>query len=143
MRTLARSRDRKLFGVAGGMAEYFDMDKTLWRAIWVFGCILMPPAILAYLILAVVIPEAPGGNQPDYVDVTPGESGSSAPRRRMAKSRDRWLSGVAAGIAEYFNVDPALVRLLFIVAVILGFGSGILVYILLAILMPEPGYQDL
>ncbi|NCF69282.1 MAG: PspC domain-containing protein [Anaerolineaceae bacterium] len=49
---------------------------------------------------------------------------------------DRWLAGVCGGIAEYFNVDSTLVRVLF---VLFGFavGGGILIYIILWIIMPE------
>ena len=49
---------------------------------------------------------------------------------------DRWLAGVCGGIAEYFNVDSTLIRVLFI---LFGFlvGGGILIYIILWIIMPE------
>ena len=46
------------------------------------------------------------------------------------------LFGVAGGLAEYFNVDPVLIRLAFVLLV-LGHGSGLLLYLVLAILMPE------
>ena len=49
---------------------------------------------------------------------------------------DRWLAGVCGGIADYFNVDSTLVRVLFI---LFGFlvGGGILIYIILWIIMPQ------
>ena len=51
------------------------------------------------------------------------------------------LAGVLAGIAEYFNYDPTLVRLLFILLVIVtGIIPGILVYILAALVMPKKAY---
>ena len=46
------------------------------------------------------------------------------------------LCGVCGGIAEYFNVDPTLVRLGFIIVSLLG-GSGILAYIIAALVIPE------
>ena len=45
------------------------------------------------------------------------------------------LAGVCAGLGEYFNVDPTLIRLLFVLFTLLG-GQGILLYIILAIVMP-------
>lgn len=48
---------------------------------------------------------------------------------------DRMFLGVAAGIANYFDVDPTLVRLLFAIAFFAGFGSPLLVYLILALVM--------
>ena len=57
--------------------------------------------------------------------------------KRLYKSRDnRMLSGVCGGIAEYFDIDPTLVRLGWVLFCALG-GSGILVYIIAAVIMPE------
>lgn len=48
----------------------------------------------------------------------------------------KMLFGVCGGIAEYFDVDPTIIRLLAIL-LILTFGSGILFYIIAAIIMPK------
>ncbi len=61
------------------------------------------------------------------------------PRRLYRSRRDRQLAGVAAGMAEYLEVDPTLVRILWILSVFLG-GFSILVYIILAFVIPlDPG----
>lgn len=59
--------------------------------------------------------------------------------RRLYRCRhDRQIAGVASGIAEYFEIDPTLVRVAFIVSALLG-GVSILVYFVLAFVMPlEP-----
>ena len=58
-------------------------------------------------------------------------------RKRLYKSRNnKMLCGVCAGIADYFNIDPTIVRVLWAVLA-LAAGSGILAYILCAIIMPE------
>ncbi|MDP2362701.1 MAG: PspC domain-containing protein [Ignavibacteria bacterium] len=49
---------------------------------------------------------------------------------------DKMLAGVCGGLAEYFSIDPVIVRLIFVLAVIFG-GSGILAYIILWIIIPE------
>ena len=48
---------------------------------------------------------------------------------------DRRIAGVCGGIGEYFDVDPTLVRLAFIFF-ILAFGSGILAYVIAAVVIP-------
>ena len=59
-RRLYRCRhDRQLAGVAAGMAEYFDLDPTVVRVLWVLSVFFGGFSILLYLILAVVIPLEP------------------------------------------------------------------------------------
>lgn len=56
-------------------------------------------------------------------------------KKLYRSSTDRIFLGVCGGIGEYLDVDPTVIRLL---AVILGFtGSGLLAYIVAAIIMPE------
>jgi phage shock protein C len=60
-----------------------------------------------------------------------------APPRRLYRSRtNRMLGGVAGGLAEYLQVDSALVRLAF-VALVLAAGAGFLGYIIAWIVIPE------
>jgi len=57
--------------------------------------------------------------------------------KKLVRSQDnRMLFGVSGGLAEYLNIDPVLVRLFFVLLA-LSTGWGFIVYILLAILMPE------
>lgn len=57
--------------------------------------------------------------------------------KKLYRSREnKVISGVCGGIAEYFNVDATLIRLLWAVAVLLG-GTGIIAYILCIIIIPE------
>ncbi len=58
--------------------------------------------------------------------------------KRLYKARNgRMLCGVCGGIAEYFNIDPTLVRL-GVVALSLAAGGGLLAYIIAAVIVPEP-----
>jgi phage shock protein C len=59
--------------------------------------------------------------------------------RRLYRCRhDRMLAGVASGMAEYFEVDPTLIRVLWLISIFFG-GLGLFAYIVLAIIMPiEP-----
>jgi phage shock protein PspC (stress-responsive transcriptional regulator) len=50
---------------------------------------------------------------------------------------DKMLSGVCGGIARYFNIDATIIRILFVLATIFGLGSPIIIYIILALLIPQ------
>lgn len=59
--------------------------------------------------------------------------------RRLYRSRtDRMIWGVCGGLAKYFNIDPVLVRIIFVL-LILANGLGVIVYIILAIVIPVEG----
>ncbi len=58
--------------------------------------------------------------------------------RKLVKSAtNRKIAGVCGGLGEHFGIDPTIVRLLFVLAVLYA-GHGILLYIVLALVMPEP-----
>jgi phage shock protein C len=57
-------------------------------------------------------------------------------RKLYRSSKDKMLGGVAGGLAEYFDIDPTLVRVIFIITLFLG-GTGVIAYIILWILVPE------
>lgn len=63
-------------------------------------------------------------------------SAPSVPKRLTRDTNNEIIGGVCSGIANYFNVDPVLVRAIFAVAVF-GFGTGVLAYIVMLVIMPE------
>ncbi len=61
--------------------------------------------------------------------------------KRLYRSREnRMVSGVAGGLSEYFDVDPVIVRALFLITT-LGGGTGLIAYIVLWIIVPLRPYQ--
>ena len=56
--------------------------------------------------------------------------------KKLTKSSNRMICGVCAGIGEYLGIDATVVRLLWVIFSMLG-GSGILAYIIAAIIIPE------
>ncbi len=60
-------------------------------------------------------------------------------KKKLYRSRtDRMLAGVSGGLGKYFEIDATLIRLVFVVAAILG-GHGVLAYLICMILIPlEP-----
>jgi phage shock protein PspC (stress-responsive transcriptional regulator) len=63
-------------------------------------------------------------------------SNTYEPRRLYRKTTDKVIGGVCSGLGEYWDIDPTLLRILFVVA-FFGFGVGLLFYILLWIIIPE------
>lgn len=63
--------------------------------------------------------------------------------KRLYKSNvNKKISGVCGGVGEYFDIDPTLIRLGWIIFCALG-GSGIIAYIIAAIIMPRnPNYEE-
>ena len=58
-------------------------------------------------------------------------------RKRLYKSRNnKMICGVCAGIADYFNIDPSIVRVLWAVLA-LAAGTGVLAYLACALILPE------
>lgn len=57
-------------------------------------------------------------------------------KKRLVKSKDKKIFGVYGGLGEYFDVDPTIIRIAFLVGFII-FGSGLLLYIIMAIVMPS------
>jgi len=66
-----------------------------------------------------------------------GKGGSMAEVRKLYRSRtNRQVAGVCGGLAEHFNLDATLIRVLFVVLAVLG-GSGILIYVAMWIIVPQ------
>lgn len=58
-------------------------------------------------------------------------------KKRLYRSdTERMLAGVCGGIAEYFDVDPTIIRLAWVLFCLMG-GSGVLAYIICAIIIPK------
>ncbi|EFI84813.1 PspC domain-containing protein [Listeria grayi] len=60
MRKLYRSTyDKKLAGVCGGLADYFGIDATLVRLLWIVASLIFGSGILLYILAAIIIPADP------------------------------------------------------------------------------------
>jgi phage shock protein C len=208
---LYKSRTNRIIdGVCGGVAEYFEIDPTIVRILWVLVS-LSGAGFLLYLAAMIIIPvrpivdefgnasmvTAPKMDKKRFwgvllilvgafillsnlgliaefwwwsfsgkvvfpvlliilgvvliytrtrrataeVNVTM-ESGTPSPQptpqRELRRSiSDRKLFGVCGGLAKYLDLDPTLVRILYVILVLASFGWALLLYIIMAILMPE------
>lgn len=57
--------------------------------------------------------------------------------KTLKKSNNRKIFGVCGGIADYFGIDPSIIRLAVVVLSLFSVGTGIIVYIIAALIMPE------
>lgn len=128
---LYRDTTRKILGgVASGLAYYLKIDPLLIRLAFValfinaFHIQLTGVAFLAYIVMWIAVPANP--TLPENQKI----------KKLFRSGASRVLGGVCSGIAAYFAVDVAIVRLLFVLSIFLG-GSGVLVYILIWIITPE------
>lgn len=87
------------------------------------------------------------GQPEDYIvdeeifedEPTPSYAPRSSSSRRLYRDKENsYIGGVSSGLGYYFNIDPLWIRIAWVV-LFFGAGTGILIYILLWILMPEAG----
>ncbi|PWB55480.1 MAG: PspC domain-containing protein [Anaerolineales bacterium] len=58
--------------------------------------------------------------------------------KKLFRSRtNRMIFGVCAGLAEFFGIDPTIVRLVFVAGTLLWFGTFLLLYLIMFIVVPE------
>jgi phage shock protein PspC (stress-responsive transcriptional regulator) len=130
-RRLTRSRNKgTIAGVCAGMADYFGVDVVLVRLLWVLlaiaGAII--GGVIAYVVAWIIMPEGTDEAVPVAHD-----------RRLRRSTRDRQIAGVCGGMAEYFETDPTLVRLIWVVLSIFGGAiiGGVIAYALAWLVIPN------
>lgn len=143
-RRLYRSTANKsIAGVLGGFAEYLDIDPTLLRVVYVlvtfFSGIIF--GVLAYVVAWLVMEEGPAAGGA-YAQ-TPQMQAERGAKRLQRSWRNRKWAGVCGGLGEYLDVDPTVVRIIWVVLSIVP-GSiigGLIVYLIAWAVMPEAPRQ--
>jgi phage shock protein C len=147
---LYRSRDdRMLFGVAGGMAEWMDLDPAIVRLVWALLILAGGVGLLLYIVAAIVIPEAPY----EAMGTPAGTAGQGDPGAAGAPNQTRWEARQARRAARRQN--PGNAGLIFgLVLVIAGvwflvdryvnidtswFGPGLLIVVGIALVFGAMG----
>ena len=129
-RLVRRPAEGKIGGVCAGLAEYFDADVALVRATWVVlsiwpGAIVL--GVVAYIAAWILMPRAE-------------TSGTAATTRvRLVRSHtDRRIAGVCGGLADYFDLDPTIVRVAWVVvSIVVGaVVFGIIAYLVAWFIIP-------
>ncbi len=129
---LCRDERRKILGgVLSGIAHYFSVDPLWIRLIFIvlfFGVWFVPSMFvllsIAYIVLWIVVPGSYELEEEKKI------------KKMYRNPDDKVLGGVASGVAMYFGIDVVIVRLLFVVLLFFG-GTGLILYIILWIILPE------
>jgi len=58
-------------------------------------------------------------------------------KRLYRSKKDRKICGVCGGIAEYFDVDPTIIRLMWLLLIIISSGKAIIIYLICCLIIPE------
>ena len=61
-RLVRSSTDKKIGGVCGGLADYFDLDPTIIRIVWLLAILFAGTGLIAYAVLWIALPLAPTGS---------------------------------------------------------------------------------
>ncbi|MCI1186186.1 PspC domain-containing protein [Hymenobacter sp. DH14] len=143
--------NRKIAGVAAGIAQYFAINPLWVRLGLVFVTLFMPAIhvwgfdhdnirfefggwlVLGYIILWILLPKR--YDAPAHPEALLN-SGPLAGRRLFRDTGTGKVAGVAAGLAAYFNIDVTLVRVMMLAGLFAG-GFTFLLYIILWIVLPE------
>ena len=144
--------NRKIAGVAAGIAQYFAVNPLWIRLAFVVTALLSPAvwrviedgdfrfnlklgswAVLGYILLWIVLPKR--YDAPAHPEALLN-SGPLAGRRLFRDTGTGKVAGVAAGLAAYFNIDVTLVRVIMLAGLFAG-GFTFLLYIILWIVLPE------
>ncbi|MCC9136282.1 GIN domain-containing protein [Pontibacter silvestris] len=130
---LYRDINRKVIGgVCAGLANYLNIDIVWVRLFFLFllfviapltAGISAAPIVIIYIILWIALPES--AHLPE-----------TKVKRLYRDPEDKKLAGIASGLGKYFGVDVSVVRILFLASVLLG-GSGVIIYIILWVAVPE------
>jgi phage shock protein PspC (stress-responsive transcriptional regulator) len=121
----------RIAGVCAGIAEYFDADVTLVRLAWVVLSIVpgtFVGGLVAYIAAWAIM-----------TDSSIPASAETETRRLTRSTTNRKLAGVCGGLAEYFNVDATLVRVIWAILTIVPgcIVLGILAYLVAWFIMPD------
>jgi len=131
-RLVRRPVDGKIGGVCAGLADYFNTDVALVRAAWVVlsiwpGAVVL--GLIAYLAAWLLMPRAEAA-----------DGALAAPQPSLVRSRaDRRIAGVCGGLAEYFDVDPTIVRVTWVILSIIAGAVvfGIVAYVIAWFIIPS------
>jgi phage shock protein PspC (stress-responsive transcriptional regulator) len=114
-----------------GLFNYFYFWKLPWASIWAIFLIV----IGVFIILA-------GRNSKESSGKTESTPLLSGMNNIYRSRNNRLIAGICGGIGEYFNIDPAIIRLVWILASFASIGLGLIVYLILIFVFPERPLQD-
>lgn len=134
VKRLYRDKNNKVLGgVASGIAAYFGIDTTWVRLLLLICLFVYGSGILIYLVLWIAMPEA-DFNEEEFKQQQ--IENQLKEKKLFRDTQDKVIGGVSGGLAAYFGIDPVWIRVLFACSIFF-WGTGILLYMVLWIIIPE------
>jgi len=122
-----------------GFFEFFHLFDVPWQMIWAVLLILLG----AFLLLNRDKISRKEKDQATTVKPSIDEPAEPSDKKQIFRSREnKMIGGVCAGLAAYFNLDPTLVRLMYVLVSLASVGIGIVVYIVMVLVFPEEPLQS-
>ncbi len=157
-RIYIKKDNRKIAGVCSGIADFMHIDPTIIRLIFAILVLFFGTGIVLYIIAVLILPQKNEGaenqqNKIETIDHADMENEKSMPDEKTAEKNttnnnttmkkkiyrlkdNRKIAGVCSGLADYFEIDPTIVRLAWLIAV-LCYGFGLLAYLVAIIVIPN------
>lgn len=140
----ASSNARNIFGyvliIGGGLLllanldvfHFFDFIGDAFEYIFPILLIILGMAVIYYRQANPQMETVPGEQS------TSGEQQSQprSPRQFRRSFADKKIAGVCGGLANYFGIDPSIMRMLYVILCLASFGAGLVLYIILALVVP-------
>lgn len=193
--------NRMIFGVCGGLSDYFRINSAIIRLLFLIFLILGGISSLVYIVLAFIIPTETGSYEilPSdeikihtekklfigwsfilggifilliyfdfyslsnvtvliednkifpFILISAGilfitkknifnkEIMNSIEPKKLTLSDNKMIFGICGGIGEYLNIDPTIIRILWIIFLFASFGIALIIYIILKFIIPSKG----
>lgn len=105
-----------------GLFYSFNFWHIPWQSVWAVALILVGAVLLF------------NKSKKDKAK----EGGEESEKKQLYRSRDqKMIAGVCGGLAEYFELDVSIIRVLWVIGTLLSIGVGILIYVIMLIVFPE------
>jgi len=116
-------QDKMIAGVCSGIANYFNIDPVITRLIFIVGTVSVYPFFLLYILLWIIAPYGKESKKYTFKNTLKRDKQS------------KMIGGVCSGISNYFEIDPMIIRLIFVVGMFSAY-PFFLLYIVLWIITP-------
>ena len=128
-----------LFVILGALILFSNLGFLRWMHWWDFSWTVVFPLLLILAGAALIYHSLSRakGVAPATAEGEAGLAGGTAPKELRRSRTDKKMFGVCGGLAKYLDMDSTVVRIVFIILTLASFGIGILLYLLMALVMPQ------
>jgi phage shock protein C len=125
-----------------GVFDIFDHFDNVFEFIFPVLLILLGMGIIYYRQSHPIIDQSSepaqsaGGDSGQQGEHGQSQRQSSAYRQFRRSFTDKKIAGVCGGLAQYFDIDPSIIRMLYVILCLASFGAGLVLYIVLALVVP-------